>query len=73
MRATGVHGFASGLPFTPVVANAPSLNADFNYVRADDVGNPNLLWRRRNHQLAGAHARDAVRACTFSSDLETPL
>jgi hypothetical protein len=41
-RLSGVHQFGSGLPFTPIVANAPLLNADFNYVRADIVGNPNL-------------------------------
>lgn len=39
-RFSGVHSFASGLPFTPQVSNAPLLNADFNNVRADVVGNP---------------------------------
>jgi hypothetical protein len=47
-RLSGVHQFASGLPFTPVVANAPLLNADFNYVRADIVGDPNLPDPNRN-------------------------
>lgn len=50
-RLSGVHTFASGLPFTPTVANAPLLNdPDFASVRADVVGNwqvanPNAnLW-----------------------------
>lgn len=47
-RFSGVHEFASGLPFTPVVVNAPLLNADFNYVRADVVGNPNVAHPNRN-------------------------
>jgi hypothetical protein len=37
-----VHPFGSGLPFSPQVANAPLLNADFNTVRADVIGNPSL-------------------------------
>ncbi len=41
-RIGGVSTFASGLPFTPTVANAPLVNTDFNYVRADIVGNPNV-------------------------------
>lgn len=47
-RLSGVHEFTSGLPFTPLVANAPLLNADFNYVRADIIGNPNLPYPNRN-------------------------
>jgi hypothetical protein len=39
-RLSGVHTFASGEPFTPLVANAPLLNdPDFAQVRADVVGN----------------------------------
>jgi hypothetical protein len=41
-RFSGVHSFGSGLPFTPEVANAPLLNANFNYVTADVVGNANV-------------------------------
>jgi hypothetical protein len=41
-RLSGTHNFGSGLPFTPTVSNAPLLNADFNYVNADVVGNPNV-------------------------------
>jgi hypothetical protein len=41
-RFSGVHTFGTGLPFTPTVSNAPLLNADFNYVRADIVGNPSV-------------------------------
>ena len=47
-RLSGVDEFASGLPFTPLVANAPLLNADFNYVRADIIGNPKLSDPNRN-------------------------
>lgn len=41
-RLSGVHSFGSGLPFTPTVSNAPLLNADFNNVRADTIGNPSV-------------------------------
>jgi Carboxypeptidase regulatory-like domain/TonB dependent receptor len=41
-RLSGVHTFASGLPFTPVVSNAPLLNTDFSQMRADVVGNPDV-------------------------------
>jgi Carboxypeptidase regulatory-like domain/TonB dependent receptor len=42
-RLSGVHTFASGMPFTPTVANAPLLNdPDIAQVRADLVGNPNV-------------------------------
>ncbi len=47
-RLSGVHEFASGLPFTPVIANAPLLNADFNYVRADIIGDPHVSNPNRN-------------------------
>ncbi len=47
-RLSGVHEFASGLPFTPIVANAPLLNADFNYVRADLIGDPHVPDPNRN-------------------------
>jgi hypothetical protein len=41
-RLSGVHSFGSGLPFTPTVNNAPLLNADFNSVRADVVGDSHV-------------------------------
>jgi hypothetical protein len=46
-RLSGVHTWATGMPFTPTVSNAPLLNdPDFSSVRADVVGdwhvsNPN--------------------------------
>jgi hypothetical protein len=46
-RLSGTHDFASGLPFSPTVQNAPLLNADFNYVFADVVGNPHVPNRSR--------------------------
>ncbi len=39
---SGISTFYSGLPFTPAVADAPLLFADFNHVRADAVGNPSV-------------------------------
>ncbi len=39
---SGVTTILSGAPFSPTVANAPLLNADFNGVRADIVGNPHV-------------------------------
>jgi hypothetical protein len=36
----GTSNLLSGLPFTPYVANAPLLNADFGHVRPDLVGDP---------------------------------
>lgn len=47
-RLSGVHTWASGLPFTPTVSNAPLLNADFNNVRADVVGNYQVADQNRN-------------------------
>ncbi|MGI8959042.1 MAG: TonB-dependent receptor domain-containing protein [Bryobacteraceae bacterium] len=41
-RLSGAHTFGSGLPFTPTVSNYPLLNADFNNVRADTVGDPSV-------------------------------
>jgi hypothetical protein len=41
-RMSGVGNFGSGLPFSPGVSNAPLLNADFNYVLADKVGDPHV-------------------------------
>jgi len=41
-RLSGVHTWGSGLPFTPTVSNFPLLNADFNNVRADTIGNPSV-------------------------------
>ncbi len=45
---SGTNTFSSGLPFTPTVSNAPLLNADFNSVYADVVGNPILAHRTRD-------------------------
>jgi hypothetical protein len=39
---SGISTFESGLPFTPQVSNAPLLYADFNSVRADQIGNPHV-------------------------------
>jgi hypothetical protein len=47
-RLSGTHTFSSGLPFTPTVANAPLLNADFNSVYADVIGNPKVSHRSRD-------------------------
>jgi hypothetical protein len=47
-RLSGTHNFGSGLPFTPTVGNAPLLNADFNYVNADIVGDPIVSDPNRN-------------------------
>ncbi len=41
-RFSGVTTYGSGLPYTATVSNAPLLNADFSYVRADIVGNPSV-------------------------------
>jgi TonB dependent receptor len=39
---SGISTFESGLPFTPQVSNEPLLYADFNSVRADEIGNPHV-------------------------------
>jgi len=39
---SGITTFYSGLPFNPIVSNAPNLFADFNNVRPDAIGNPNV-------------------------------
>ncbi len=46
-QLNGISTFSSGLPFTPVVANAPLLNTDFNSVRPDQVGDPSLSHPNR--------------------------
>jgi len=46
-RINGISTFNSGLPFTPQVSNAPLLNADFNSVRPDRIGNPHLSHPNR--------------------------
>lgn len=38
----GISTFYSGMPFTVHASNAPLLNADFNSVRPDQVGNPHV-------------------------------
>jgi hypothetical protein len=38
----GVTTLDSGLPFSPTVSNTASVNADFNGVRADIIGNPHV-------------------------------
>jgi hypothetical protein len=45
---SGISTFYSGLPFTPAVATAPLLFADFNHVRADAVGNPGVASPNAN-------------------------
>lgn len=47
-RLSGVHTFSSGLPFTPTVSNAPLLNADFNNVRADVIGDYRVSDQNRD-------------------------
>ena len=39
---SGITSATSGMPFTPNVSNAPLLNADFNSVRADKIGDPHV-------------------------------
>jgi len=41
-RFSGITTIYSGLAFTPTLSNAPSVNADFNYVRPDIIGNPRV-------------------------------
>ncbi len=73
-RLSGVHNFGSGLPFTPLVSSAPSVNADFNNVRADVIGNPSVpnpsaaMWFNRAAFTApeqpfrnGTAGRDSLR------------
>lgn len=38
----GITTVTSGVPFTPQVGNAPLLNADFNSVRPDRIGDPHV-------------------------------
>ncbi len=47
-QINGISTFNSGLPFSPQVANAPLLNADFNSVRPDQIGDPHLSNPNRN-------------------------
>jgi hypothetical protein len=44
---SGITTVTSGTPFTPNVSNAPLLNADFNSVRPDKIGDPNVANRNR--------------------------
>jgi hypothetical protein len=39
---SGITSATSGAPFTPNVSNAPLLNANFNNVRPDKIGNPHV-------------------------------
>ena len=41
-RFSGITTIYSGLAFTPTLSNAPSVNADFNFVRPDIIGNPHV-------------------------------
>jgi hypothetical protein len=41
-RLSGITTIYSGLAFTPMLSNAPSVNADFNYFRPDIIGNPHV-------------------------------
>ena len=38
----GISTFYSGMPFTAYVSNTANVNADFNHVRADQIGNPDV-------------------------------
>jgi hypothetical protein len=38
----GITTLDSGRPFSPMVSNTASVNADFNSVRADKIGNPHV-------------------------------
>jgi len=38
----GISTFSSGMPFTVHVSNSASVNADFNNVRPDQIGNPHV-------------------------------
>jgi len=44
---SGITTVTSGAPFTPNVSNAPLLNADFNSVRPDKIGDPNVANQNR--------------------------
>ncbi len=44
----GITSVSSGAPFTPQVSNAPLLNADFNSVRPDQIGDPHVAHRSRD-------------------------
>jgi hypothetical protein len=82
-RISGIHTFASGLPFTPFVSNAPLLNTDFNNVRADIVGDPSVsnpsadLWYNPNAFTApqqpfrnGTASRNSLRGpAMYESDM----
>jgi hypothetical protein len=39
---SGITTFESGLPFTPIVYDAPNLHADLNNIRADQIGDPSV-------------------------------
>ena len=39
---SGITTFESGLPFTPIVFDAPNLHADLNNIRADQIGDPSV-------------------------------
>ena len=41
-RFSGITTLYSGIAFTPTISNAPSVNADFNYYRPDQIGNPSV-------------------------------
>ncbi len=43
----GISTFQTGAPFTVNVANAPLLNADFNSVRPDQIGDPHVAHPNR--------------------------
>ena len=43
----GISTFETGAPFTPQVSNAPLLNADFNSVRPDTIGDPHVSHANR--------------------------
>ena len=82
-RISGIHTFASGLPFTPFVSNAPLLNTDFNNVRADIIGDPSAsnpsadLWYNptaftapRQPYRNGTASRNSLRGpALYASDM----
>ena len=41
-RFSGITTVYSGLAFSPTIGNAPLVNADFNFVRPDIIGNPHV-------------------------------
>jgi hypothetical protein len=51
---SGITTATSGVPFTPNVSNAPLLNANFNNVRPDKIGNPHVANPNRTEWFSPA-------------------